>query len=397
MELPTVQWMTKADRCRTPTPSEEMSAESQMRNEALSALLSWEGATTSVFGGSIRKQLLSEYTIQHNDGLHEHLDRGTYHNYQLSADHFPSLHTDLDVYITNPVDADTCLQDLCVHMKHVMSEYVVVLRNTSENYACTRLWIDTHRHPLAPRVRIQLDLVIAGAGSLFPDFSSNQLCVSTSRVSYGEMSMFSPPGMPHWWTCGDVAERCLLPYPSAACSWSNRTLTRSILGGAHDRRCYTINAIKDQIHNKYTHVLVFSFFRWAQERQRMHQQADVRVYSSYVSAIVRIRLVKLLGEGYTVGGFLHRFNGDGKHIECREGEHKTDLRSVVIRSTGQPAYRLPPPQADEVSLPGRYSEEDTSDDEDGDSDIGSEDATQPIPLYWCHGCRVWHELLEVLL
>jgi hypothetical protein len=44
-----------------------MLAQSKMRNQAIHALSKWDGASTCVFGGSIRRTILSEHTIKNDE------------------------------------------------------------------------------------------------------------------------------------------------------------------------------------------------------------------------------------------------------------------------------------------------------------------------------------------
>ena len=100
--MATTRWLRKKDIRFT--KSMLMLAESKMRNQAIRALNGWEGASTFVFGGSIRKTILSESTIERDVELQTRLAQDNYQEMNLSDDHFLPLCTDLDVYITDPKD-----------------------------------------------------------------------------------------------------------------------------------------------------------------------------------------------------------------------------------------------------------------------------------------------------
>lgn len=360
-----LQWVCKMDAPFT--TSLLMLAQAKMRKNTLDALSTWTGGTTCVFGGSVRKAILSEFTIQNNKELQYRLADGTFRECVLSPDHFTPLDTDLDIYITEPVNrATTCLQGLQTHLQHVLHDYVVVL--VPHDATGTRLWIKTHPHPIAQTIKIQLDLVLNGTSSLFPDFACNQLCLLTTATSV--LDVFNPSNMfPPWWTSVPVMQKCL--------SSSFAPFSLSILGGAQDTRRRTIDTIKDQIQKKMTHVLVFSFSRWAWERHRLHQRVDRTTYSAYVGRIVCTRLLKVLNDGFHVEGFQPQITAEQTFV-CKGG-HSTQICSVQIQSTAHPEV---------VLRPGELGEE-------GGEDV--EDGKHVKPYYWCVGCSLWHEIMEILV
>jgi hypothetical protein len=66
--------------------------------------------------GSIRKTILGDHTINNNTELQTRIENGTYHDLDLSPDHFLSLGTDLDVYIADPSHPVTCIHDLHIYL-----------------------------------------------------------------------------------------------------------------------------------------------------------------------------------------------------------------------------------------------------------------------------------------
>ena len=342
-------------------------AESKMRNQAIKALSRWDGASTCVFGGSIRRTILSENSIQEDQELLDRLDQDSYQEYNLSPDHFLPLGTDLDVYITNPRNVDTCLQDLTVHMEQAMKGYGLVLRVPNERYACTRMWIRTHHHPIAPVIQIQLDLVMEGVRCFFPDFSCNQLCVSTTKtVSLGRLSMFHPRGMVPWWESCLFVEEYLPPRRSSS----------SLLGGTNDQMRRSTKWIRARIRDKSGSVLVFSYRRWVQERRRLEQRIGPETYSAYVETIVSMRLMKLLADGFTVDGF-HPIITPDLEFRCREAGQTTSISAVQIGSSIRPDS-MPRPitrvsRARVSRDHGQDEDEDGDEDEDEDGDGDDDD------------------------
>jgi hypothetical protein len=285
------------------------------------------------------------------------LDDNTYLDYALTPDHFLPPGTDLDIYITEPVHPQTCLQDLHSYLRDALPGYSIVARPTQ--YACTRLWISTAPHPIAPVVRIQLDLVMAGERTMFPDFTSNTGSVDTKT---GALSVLCPPGMDPWWD--SLRHQCL-------CLSLPPHVPASILAGSRDLLRRATDGIKAQIQAKKSHVLLFSFARWSAERARLQEPRSRRAYSAYVSSIVSGRLPKLLAAGFVVDGFRPGLSAVGD-FDC--GEHTTDIRHVRIGSSATPGSMV------------LQEEEEEEQDED-----------EVKPYYWCGGCEEWHEIAQFLL
>jgi hypothetical protein len=184
----------------------------------------------------------------------------------------------------------------------------------------------------------------------------------------------------------------------------------SILGGAQDTRRRTIDAIKDQIQKKMTHVLVFSFSRWAWERHRLHQRVDRKTYSAYVGRIVRTRLLKVLNDGFHVEGFQPRITAEQTFV-CKGG-HSTQICSAQIQSTAHSEVLVCRRQ-DKGDWgrgqgkgrgrggPGRG--QGCQDRECGraagsaDVEEDVEDGKDVKPYYWCIGCSGWHEIIGILV
>ena len=152
------------------------------------------------------------------------------------------------------------------------------------------------------------------------------------------------------------------------------------------------NGIKEQIQRKMGHVLLFSLEHWACERLRMGHDATLTSYTKYVATIVGPRLVKLLVDGFDIGGFLPRLV-DFSFV-CNEGGYATQIDGATICSTSMDD--IPPPgRINDVSdldipPPGRIN--DVSDLDDYDDDI-----MDVKPYFWCEECVQWHALVERLL
>jgi hypothetical protein len=407
--MASVYWFRTKDL--TVSKSAIMLAQSRMRNEALQVLSTFGGATTSVFGGSVCKTILSEYAIGQNDELQQRLQLRdhSYHDLPLTQDHFPPIDMDLDVYIADPKNVSTCISDLQTHLQDNLPDYMIVLRPPDENYACVRIWIDTRHHPLISNVvRIQLDIVMDGTHALFPDFTCSQLRVHTSGSLRGEMSLFHPPGMTQWWT-STHRERMLSLNPR-----SSQAL--SLLGGSRDMHRSAIEAIIAQIQRKLCHALIFSFRRWSNERKRKNQSSTRNAYSVYVGVIVRLRLQKLLHAGFKVEGFLPSVAAGGQFV-CTQGDCPTPLRSVLISSSAFPEAMSPPGKGlrfrddtdtdhdtdhktdhDTDHDTDQDTDHDTDQDTDHDTDTDTDTVEDPVkPYYWCDGCALWHEVVALLL
>jgi hypothetical protein len=408
-----VQWIEMSDVVFS--NSMLMRAESQMRNRVIGALSDWGGASTYVFGGSVRRSILSDHTIEYNKELQSRLADGSYHEYKLSPDHFLPLGTDLDVYITNPKNAHSCIQDLQVYMQKVLIGCKVVSCPADAFYVCSRMLVKTLPHPIAPIIRIKLDLVLEGIQCLFPDFSCNQVCVSTSTSSLG---MFAPLGMDPWWTAKDTLEKCLQNSPCVP-------YTGSILGGKMDTTRRAIKGIKAQIAEKTGYVLLFSYRRWAQERRRMKRRTHLKNYSTYVQQIVSMRLPKLLADGFSIRGFHPKITDEGEFC-CPEGGNATWIPKVQIGSSNVSPDVMPRPVAPEVHTGrgrgqgkgrgggrgqgkgrghghGEYKHRDSDNDSDSDSDCDCDDDSDGegdedvMAYYWCDGCLEWHDIVTFLL
>jgi hypothetical protein len=388
---------------RTPdvryTESMTRLGQSRLRDRCLQMLSTWEDAETIVFGGSVRQCIVSEYTIRHNEELQRRLCDGSYGQLELSQDHFPALGMDLDVYIPRPANVEVCLQSLLLHMSMNLEEYTIKVRACNERYACTRVWVRSNAHPVAPMICVQLDLVFGGQSFVIPDYTSNQLGVTTNA---GQLSVFTAPDTESpWWKSSRITEGYLhIPHPDR---------TSSLLAGSQDMLRRTTDWIKEQIEQKSTHLLLFSYSLWAQARLRSGLRPGRKNYTDYVVPLVTQRLAKLIRAGFEVQGF-HPSIGmsQGGTFVCDEGGYSTLLKDVKIGSvTLAEAPMLAPPtpaprggKGDNRNRSGVgrgkgiYAVQPVTSDE---GNLHDEEMGDVIPWYWCLGCRTWHEVAEFLL
>jgi hypothetical protein len=404
-----IQWTRKSDI--KISPGMLMSGESWLRNRIVRVLSGWDGASTCVFGGSIRRTILSEHTIDNNEELQSRLADDSYHDLDLSSDHFLPLGTDLDVYISHPKNVQTCIDDLRTYLQRAMVGCTILSYRAS--YACTRVLVKTLPHGIGPHIQIKLDLVMDGERSLFPDFSCNQLCVSTSTLA---LSVFSPLGMDKWWESNQILEECVgTPFGG---------YSSSILGGKHDKMRRALECIERQIVHKVGNVLLFSYRRWTQERLRMRRRRDNKSYSAYVETIVNMLLLKLLKDGFTVNGFHPTITSDYEFC-CQQSGYKTPISLVQICSSYIPPVVMPGAITGHWKGRGQgkgcgrghgrfcsdcdsdtesdnkyeYKTEEEYKDEykDQDKDEDAEQDDDIRPYYWCIGCSEWHEIVTFLL
>jgi len=368
-----VRWVRQADVLVT--ANMRSMAQQHMKTHIIRMLCTWDTAPTVVFGGSIRRAILSEYTIQKDKELLHRLSDGTYSQYVLSNDHFIPLDTDLDVYIqARPDQTQSCVQSLMDHMTTHLRGYNVCLRTREDGYPCARLRISTFPHPLAPVIHVDLDVVVEGTKcGLYPDFTPNQLCVSTSALTVGELSLFrhDRAGDP-WWSSNYDVERCLE---------FTRPYNRSILGGSMNLDRQIVEVIKAQIQNKVGHVLLYSFRRWSCVQQRTGQPFDLKTYTQYVAKIVGYRLLKLLSDGFEIVGF--KPHVVDLNFVCEEQGFATPIESLQIEST-----------SDRTTL---LRGNDPDDDDDDCSSSCEENPEAVSSYYWCVGCSAWHSLVDFVL
>ena len=370
-------------------------AEFTMRNKIVTCLSGWREAQLFAFGGTPRRSILSQHLIDTNPVLIAKLDAGEDPgDVRLPKDTFVPPGTDLDIYMSSKPDSVVVhLDSIVAWLKKKLSMYDISLRASTPHYTCHRVWVRTHPHPLAPVIRVQLDIV-TGEGTLFPDFTCNQLGVN---LRTGELSVFCPTMMVNPWCAYRYDLERIMQLPE-------EKHVESILGGAHDLRARAVVAIKEDIKKKIARVLLFSFKRWFENRACANEVATMDYYLTYVDTIVKHRLCKLLEDGFVITGFKSPIIDNS--FVCTESGHLTPIRTMQIRCALESGDLVGVSRdvheakgGTDENNPGFSEDEDTDKDEDKDEnrDTDEDDDEDTKPVFWCKGCGLYHDLVEWVL
>lgn len=318
-----------------------------MRNKLTDIVMQLDlhGPKAVLFGGLVRRSILSSSLIKKHlgDKLDSEEDRhvqwAAIESVKVPIDTFVDLKADIDIYIdthdTNIVGA------LVESIKE--ASYDVRIVNKVHNYGgCTRLNVRTHAHPLAPHICVQVDVVTpySSEGPMFPDFTCNQLAVSTE----GELQIFKTSSMPSnlWWN---------VQHYDKFVSSENKTTGSSFAAGELDERFSVIEDIRAQVKRKEGHVLMYKFLAWSECRAENNVSSSRSDYLKYVSKIVCYRLPRLMVGDWKLLGFACELAPDG--LRCKEN-----------KITG---FR--------------------------DMRFGFEYDVTDEPSYYCVGCEKWHDIV----
>jgi glutaredoxin-related protein len=334
-----------------------------------------DSPTLLIFGGLVRRSVVSNHMIQNNQELQRQLQatRGFHSGENLSKIDLSRgtlipWSTDIDVTVKNchHIKMDDFMQTVSYFFKDELHDLEISVRKPHGEYNCHTLFASTHSHPLAPKIKVSMDVVFDNR-SYFPDFTSNQLCINVLSWQCSVMSCGSPYSRiskPWWWTIEQIYTSMQLGEPP---------LRQPILTGGCDVASQATALIQEQVKNMTSFVLLYSFARWRRLRQECGEDASVQEYTNYVYKIVEFRLPKLLHDGFTVHGF--EPNVDSCGLECPVCNSVVRFTNVCIqlRTTSGELVE------NETFLPS------------------SEDISKIRTTVHCGGCEQNWDLVQVLL